>query len=53
MAKGRLKAKVSTSVKKKPVKAGSQHTNTTGGIFTTKVIAITKKIKNVEGGSKN
>lgn len=53
MAKGRLKAKVSTSVKKKPVKAGSQHTNTTGGIFTTKVIAITKKIKNGKGGSKN
>lgn len=53
MAKGRLKAKVSTSVKKKPVKAGSQHTNTTGGIFTTKVIAITKKIKNGQDGSKN
>lgn len=49
----KVKGRVKASTRKKPVKAGSQHTNTTGGIFTTKVIAITKKIKNGKGGSKN
>lgn len=41
MAKAR--GKVKSKVKRKPVKAGSEHTNTTGGIFTSKVIAIVKK----------
>lgn len=49
----KVKGRVKASSNKKPVKAGSQHTNTTGGIFTTKVIAIVKKIKNGEGSSKN
>lgn len=31
--------------KKKPIKAGSTHTDDTGGIFTKKVIAIMKHIK--------
>lgn len=31
--------------KKKPIKAGSTHTDDTGGIFTKKIIAIMKKIK--------
>lgn len=53
MAKGKVKAKVKTSAKKKPIKAGSQHTNTTGGIFTTKVIAISKKIKDGKSSGKN
>ena len=53
MAKGKVKAKVKASANKIPLKAGSQHTNTTGGIFTTKVIAIAKKIKNGKGGSQN
>lgn len=43
MAKGKIKAKVAVKAKVKPIKAGSKHTGTTGGIFTTKVIAITKK----------
>lgn len=42
----RASAKIKSKVKRKPVKAGRKHTNSTGGIFTTKVIAITKKIKN-------
>lgn len=46
MARGKIKAKARVSTKVKPVKAGSKHTNTTGGIFTTKVIAITKKRNN-------
>lgn len=41
-ARGKVKAKV----KSKPVKAGSTHTATTGGIFTTTVVAIAKKKKN-------
>lgn len=44
-AKVVAKAKTSASVKKRPVKAGSTHTSTTGGIMTTKVIAIAKKKK--------
>lgn len=46
MANGRVKAKAKVKAKVKPVKAGSKYTNTTGGIFTTKVIAITKKRNN-------
>lgn len=41
-ARGKIKAKA----KRKPVKAGSSHTATTGGIFTTTVVAIAKKEKN-------
>lgn len=46
MAKGRLKAKVSTSVKKKPVKAGHTQPKNVGGILNHKVVATVKKIKN-------
>lgn len=42
-AKVVAKAKTKASVKKAPVKAGSTHTNKTGGIMTSKVIAIAKK----------
>lgn len=45
-AKVVAKAKTSASVKNRPVKAGSTHTSTTGGIMTTQVIAIAKKKKN-------
>lgn len=44
-AKVVAKAKTSATAKKRPVKAGSTHTSTTGGIMTTKVIAIAKKKK--------
>jgi hypothetical protein len=44
-AKVVAKAKTGATVRKKPVKAGSTHTSTTGGIMTTKVIAIAKKKK--------
>lgn len=44
-AKVVAKAKTSASAKKRPVKAGSTYTKTTGGIMTTKVIAIAKKKK--------
>lgn len=48
MAKVKAKAsgKVSVKVKKKPIKAGSTHTNDTGGIFTAKVAAIARKRRN-------
>ena len=46
MAKGRLKAKVSTSVKKKPVKAGTSAPKNIGGILNHKVVATVKKVKN-------
>jgi hypothetical protein len=46
MAKGRVKAKVSTSVKKKPVKAGRTQPKNVGGILNHKVVATVKKIKN-------
>lgn len=44
-AKVVAKAKTGATVKKKPVKAGSTYTKTTGGIMTTKVIATAKKKK--------
>lgn len=44
-AKVVAKAKTGATVRKSPVKAGSSHTKTTGGIMTTKVIAIAKKKK--------
>ena len=34
--------------KKKPIKAGSTHTDDTGGIFTSKVAAIVRKLKGKE-----
>lgn len=46
MAKGKVKAKVNTSVKKKPVKAGTSAPKNIGGIFNHKVVAIVKKTKN-------
>lgn len=48
MARGKVvaKAKTKAKVKRKPVKAGSTHTSTTGGIMTTKIVAIAKKKKN-------
>lgn len=48
MAKGRLKAKVSTSVKKKPVKAGSTP-RPHGGFPTAKVAKIVTSIKKKNG----
>ncbi len=49
MANVKATAKTKVSVKKKPIKAGSSHTSTTGGIFTTKTIAIAKKRKKKNG----
>lgn len=49
MAKVRVKGSVKVSARKKPVKAGSAHTGTTGGIFTTKAIAIAKKRRRKNG----
>lgn len=47
-AKVVAKAKTSASAKKRPpIKAGSTYTKTTGGIMTTKVIAIAKKKKGI------
>jgi hypothetical protein len=46
MAKGKVKAKVKTSVKKKPVKAGRTQPKNVGGILNHKVVATVKKIKN-------
>jgi hypothetical protein len=46
MAKGRVKAKVSTSVKKKPVQAGRTQPKNVGGILNHKVVATVKKLKN-------
>lgn len=46
MAKGKVKAKVKTSAKKKPVKAGTKAPKNIGGILNHKVIAIVKKTKN-------
>ena len=43
--KVKVTGQTKVSVKRKPVKAGSTHTNTTGGIFTTKVVAIERKRK--------
>lgn len=43
--KVKVTGKTKVSVKQTPVKAGSTHTNTTGGIFTTKVVAIARKRK--------
>lgn len=43
---GRLKDFADLNVgKKPPVKAGTQHQDDTGGIFTRKVIAIVQKIR--------
>lgn len=46
MAKGKVKAKVKTSVKKKPIKAGTKDPKNVGGILNYKVVAIVKKTKN-------
>lgn len=46
MGKAIVKGKTKAKVKKAPVKAGRTHTSTTGGIMTTKVVAIAKKKKN-------
>lgn len=43
MAKGKIKTKARVSAKVKPVKAGGTNRGGNGGIFTTKVIAISKK----------
>ena len=46
--KVKVSSKAKVSVKKtpkKPVKAGSEREKTSGGVFTTKVIAIVKKKK--------
>lgn len=46
MGRVRVKAKTIAKVKSRPrtpVKAGSVRSNTSGGIFTSKVIAIVKK----------
>lgn len=48
MVKVKAKAVNRVTIKKAPVKAGSTHQNTTGGIFTTKVVAITKKRKKAQ-----
>lgn len=45
MAKVKATAKTKVSVKKKPVKAGSSHTNNTGGILNAKMAAIVRKRK--------
>lgn len=42
----KVRGTIKAAARKKPVKAGSTHTDTTGGIFTSKVIAIAKKRKN-------
>lgn len=42
MARSKVKGKVKVSVKKRPLKAGSTDTKS-GGILTSKVIAIAKK----------
>ena len=43
----KIKAKVKTAVKKKPVKAGSTHYGSnTGGVLNAKMVAIVKKRKN-------
>lgn len=46
-SKVRVKSKTKVSVKKQPksVKAGKNRENTSGGIFTSKVVAIVKKKK--------
>lgn len=46
MAKGKVKAKIKTSVTKKPVKAGHTQPKNVGGILNHKVIATVKKVKN-------
>lgn len=43
--KVKLRGTTSVKVKKYPVKAGSQHTDKTGGIFTAKVAAIARQRK--------
>lgn len=45
MAKVKVKGRTGVKVKRNPVKAGSKHTDTSGGIFTTKVVKIVKKQK--------
>lgn len=45
-AKVVAKAKTSTSVKKKPIKAGSTMPKNVGGILNVKVVATAKKVKN-------
>lgn len=46
MAKVKVKGRSRVKVKRKPVKAGSKYTDTSGGIFTTKVVKIVNKMKN-------
>lgn len=43
MARGKIKTKAKVSAKVRPVKAGSTNRGGNGGLFTAKVIAISKK----------
>lgn len=41
--KVKVTGKTKVSVQRKPIKAGSTHTNNSGGVFTAKTIAIVRK----------
>lgn len=45
----KLRGKTKVQVKRKPIKAGSTNTSTTGGVFITKTVAIAKKRKRRNG----